>query len=73
MHHYLGHDESLTRSQLHRPALEIDQERSFDDVEELVEIVVLVPVIPPVYEMVIVVCRRRQTNSTTTALARMRA
>ena len=45
VHDAFGHDESLARLQHDSPILEIDQEKSLDDVEELVEIVVLVPVI----------------------------
>jgi hypothetical protein len=42
-------NESLTRGQLDRPILQVDQEFSLDDVEELVEIIVLVPVILPLH------------------------
>jgi hypothetical protein len=42
----LGHDDSLTRTQLDHPVLQIDPEPSVDDVEELVIGVVPVPVDP---------------------------
>ena len=45
MQHSLRYDESLALAELHRAALQVDQEFSFDDIKELVEIVVLVPVI----------------------------
>src|SRR5271166_1628311 len=41
----LGHHEALARRQLDGAALQVDQEPSLQDVEELILIVVLVPVV----------------------------
>ena len=44
MHHALRHREALLRVELHPAAFELDYEFALDDVEELVLLVVLVPV-----------------------------
>jgi hypothetical protein len=45
MHGSFGHYESLSCCELDRPPFEVDQKPPINDVKELVEIVVLVPVI----------------------------
>src|SRR5579871_6750576 len=45
VHDALGHDEALARAEIDRALLQIDQEMPFEDEEELVQVVVLVPVI----------------------------
>ena len=45
MHNSSWNREPLTRLQLHGSILEIDQKFSFDDVEKLVQVIVLVPMI----------------------------
>ena len=45
MDHAFRHDESLERPQIDRTVLEIDDEMAFEDEEELIVIVMLVPVI----------------------------
>jgi hypothetical protein len=41
----LRHDESLSLSKVDRPALQVDDEATLEDKEELIVVVVLVPVI----------------------------
>jgi hypothetical protein len=45
VHHAFRHHEALPRGQIDGAILEIDQEVAFDDVEEFVVVVVLVPVV----------------------------
>ncbi len=44
MHDALRHREALLRDQFHRPTLEINEKFSLHDVEELIFVVVLMPV-----------------------------
>ena len=45
MHHAFRYNETLLRKQLDGPILELDHEAAGHDVEELVEVVVFVPVL----------------------------
>src|SRR5262249_43073777 len=45
MHDALGHYEPLTRTQLHRAPFQIDEKATLHDVEKLILVIVLVPVV----------------------------
>jgi hypothetical protein len=45
MHHSFRYDESLTGRKFHRPLFEDGEEFAFHDIEELVVIIVFVPVV----------------------------
>src|SRR5438046_2954911 len=45
MHHPFWYHHALSRRELKRPAFDVDEQLAFDDVKELVVIIVLVPVV----------------------------
>ncbi len=50
MHHALWNDDSLSRRKLDRAALKINQQLAIDYIKKLVILVVLMPVILPLYD-----------------------
>jgi hypothetical protein len=47
--HAFRHHEALARLERHRPITEVDEEATFDDIEELVLLIMLMPVLLPLY------------------------